>query len=381
MIHSTGKSGKFTLKMVELLQRDPFRTIFKYFKYYGMWTDVTVRHRTFSIIAFLVLNLSCCILIILSLFKSSNIEEFTRCTIYGSLHLISLSCNINFNIKKNAIRDFIDDLNQVMNDDPEVMNDFAENGLRKCNRMFNFTFHISYIIIGAGTIIEPLVVGKVSIPMLVLNKPDIFYISWIFQMISSFYTIYMMVFNVELFGNLLIMFHTYIEYFGHNLRNLKATNKEELVRCVKIHWNIMRLMEKNENIVHTTFAAFGFFGMTMLCSIAFLLSTKSISDSRNLAIFIHYGGREFILTAQVFRACYFAQQIQSSSEEFIVDLYANDWTTSDHKYKKMMLIFNENLQQPITMRIFKTFNVNLETFQSILNVVYSLYTLLKNLKH
>lgn len=226
--------------MVDLLNRDPFRTIFKIFKFYGMWSDVSVRHRIFSFIAFLILNLSCCILIILSLLRARNIEEFTRCTIYVSLHLISMSCNISFNLKKNAIRDFIDDLNQVMNEDPEVMNDFIENGLKRCNRMFRFTFRISFIIIGAGTIIEPLVVGKVAIPMLVLSNPKLFYGTWIFQMLSSFYTIYMMIFNVELFGNLLIMFHTYIEYFGHNLRNLKATNKEELVRCVKIHWNIRR---------------------------------------------------------------------------------------------------------------------------------------------
>jgi len=231
---------KFTLKMVELLQRDPFRTIFKFFKYYGIWTEVTLRHRIYCFIAFLLLNLSSCILIILTLFKARDIEEFTRCTIYGSLYLISLSCIINFNMKKNEIRDFIDDLNQVMNDDPEVMNDFVENALKKCRRMFNFTFRISFIIIGAGTIIEPLVVGEVDIPMLTLSEPEMFYGAWIFQILSSSYTIYMMVFNVELFGCLLIVFHSYVEYCGHNLRNLKATNKEELERCVKIHWNILR---------------------------------------------------------------------------------------------------------------------------------------------
>lgn len=226
--------------MVQLLQRDPFRTIFKFFKYYGMWTDISVKHRIFSFIAFLLLNLSCCILIILSLWNARNIEEFTRCTIYGSVYLISLSCVINFNIKKNQIRDFIDDLNQVMNDDPVVMNDFVENGLKKCSRMFHFTFRISIIIIGTGTIVGPLVVGEVDIPMWKLSEPEMFYVAWIFQIVSSFYTIYLTILNVELSCNLLIMVHAYIEYFSHNLQNLKVTNKRELVRCVNIHRNILR---------------------------------------------------------------------------------------------------------------------------------------------
>lgn len=154
--------------MFQLQQSEPFKMIFKYFKYFGMWTSISVQHRVLSFIAFLLLNLSCCILIILSLILNArNIEEFTRCTIYGSVYLISLSCVINFNTKRNEIQDFIEDLNQVINHGDKVMNDFIENGLRKCNRMFNITYRKSVVNIATGTVVVPLIFREVEIPILI----------------------------------------------------------------------------------------------------------------------------------------------------------------------------------------------------------------------
>jgi hypothetical protein len=82
-------------------------------------------------------------------------------------------------------------------------------------------------------------------------------------------------------------------------------------------------------------------------------------------MFIHYGGRMIVVTAQIFRACYFTQKIQSSSEQFVHDLYDSEWISATLKYKKVMLTFNENLKVPIKLRILKTFHVNLETFQAV----------------
>lgn len=227
-------------EFIVLQQRDPFKTIFKYLKNYGMWMDVSVKHRVLGFTAFLLLNLSSCILIALSLLDARNMEDFTRSTIYSFIYLISFFCTINFYIKRNEIHDFIDDLNQVLNDDPQVMNNFIEIGFKKCNRMFHLTFRISFFIMGTGTIIGPLIFGKVEMPMWFLSHPNFFYVAWIFQNLSSFYTIYLTIFNIELLCNLLIMLHTYIEYFEYKLKTLNWKSRREIIKCINIHWNIKR---------------------------------------------------------------------------------------------------------------------------------------------
>lgn len=65
------------------------------------------------------------------------------------------------------------------------------------------------------------------------------------------------------------------------------------------------------------------------------------------------------------RVCFSAQKIQSDSEELVDNLYESDWVTSDMKYRKLMMIFNENLRKSIKLSLFKTIDVNLTTFQSV----------------
>lgn len=80
---------------------------------------------------------------------------------------------------------------------------------------------------------------------------------------------------------------------------------------------------------------------------------------------LHYSGRFIIVTAQQFRVCFFAQKIQSDSDELVSHLYESDWLTSDLQYRRMMMIFNENLRKSIKLSLFKTIDVDLNTFQRV----------------
>jgi len=104
------------------------------------------------------------------------------------------------------------------------------------------------------------------------------------------------------------------------------------------------------------------------------------------------------MVLQIFLPCYFASAIQSKSERFVDDVIASSWTDKDEKYKKLLIIFMENLKTPRKIMIFGVFKLNIETFQKvkpkllihmtrsrsflfqIMNMTYSMYTILRTFK-
>ena len=62
---------------------------------------------------------------------------------------------------------------------------------------------------------------------------------------------------------------------------------------------------------------------------------------------------------------YFGQEILSTSEDLLYDLFSSEWIEADLKYKKSMIIFMENLKQPIRMKILIFDYLNLSGFQNV----------------
>lgn len=71
------------------------------------------------------------------------------------------------------------------------------------------------------------------------------------------------------------------------------------------------------------------------------------------------------LETLIFVPCYFGGKIHSKSEEFLADLFSCDWNESNLHYKKMMMIFMENLKHPVTLNVLLHKNLNLEKFTEV----------------
>jgi len=68
---------------------------------------------------------------------------------------------------------------------------------------------------------------------------------------------------------------------------------------------------------------------------------------------------------QLFFPCYFASEIEGLNNGFIDDLMATDWIKSELSYKKMILMAMANQKQSRSIKILKTFSLNLETYQKV----------------
>ena len=72
-----------------------------------------------------------------------------------------------------------------------------------------------------------------------------------------------------------------------------------------------------------------------------------------------------VLTFDNLMPSYLGNEIYSTSEEFLYDLYSSEWIDADLKYKKMMIIFMENLKNPVGLNVMWYKNLNLERFMEV----------------
>jgi hypothetical protein len=102
---------------------------------------------------------------------------------------------------------------------------------------------------------------------------------------------------------------------------------------------------------------------------------------------------------QLFYPCFWAQKIEAASEELMINLFESHWLKANLATKKLMLIFMQNLSEPvIKLNLFCIVDINLETFLmvtlifpifefyfnfihlQIINTTYSAYAVLNNMR-
>ena len=80
-----------------------------------------------------------------------------------------------------------------------------------------------------------------------------------------------------------------------------------------------------------------------------------------------YGVLVFI---QILQPCLMGEAIESSSKDFIYNIFSNNWVDVDIGTKKLLLIMTECLKRPIKFSAFGVVNINLETFLEVCRNIY-----------
>lgn len=63
--------------------------------------------------------------------------------------------------------------------------------------------------------------------------------------------------------------------------------------------------------------------------------------------------------------CYFGGEIYTTSDNFVNDIFSSEWSEADRIYKKSMIIFIENLKEPVKLSFAGFPNLNLQKFQEV----------------
>ncbi|KAG5673338.1 hypothetical protein PVAND_003397 [Polypedilum vanderplanki] len=149
----------------------------------------------------------------------------------------------------------------------------------------------------------------------------------------------------------------------------------ELQKSVKLHLQIKELIR----LFMDVFSA----GLYLLLT----LSTIIIVSVIYVVINSPHGNQSFVLClaatafCHIFIPCIHGSNIESESEKLSYSLFSSDWTNSDIKYQKMMIIVMENLKQSMRLRAFGLSEINLEFFVQTLNTAYSMYAVLNSISN
>jgi hypothetical protein len=87
-----------------------------------------------------------------------------------------------------------------------------------------------------------------------------------------------------------------------------------------------------------------------------------------------------IATFMIFLPNFTGQQVISESEKLNQSLFNYLNLKKNKKFKSSLIIFMERLKRPSKVAAFGVFPINLETFLSIINMAFSLFTAMKSLK-
>jgi hypothetical protein len=86
------------------------------------------------------------------------------------------------------------------------------------------------------------------------------------------------------------------------------------------------------------------------------------------------------VTLVIFLPSQTGQQVITESEKLNESLFHSSHFKKNKEFKSSLVIFKERLKQPLQVTAFGVFQISLQTFLSIINMAYKLFTFLKILE-
>ncbi|KAL9921930.1 odorant receptor 43a [Glossina fuscipes fuscipes] len=259
----------------------------------------------------------------------------------------------------------------------------ATTTVRKIS-IFNLTASFFDII---GALIYPLLCeGRVhpfgvAIPGVDMTASPIYEIFYIFQFPTPIILTTMYMPFVSLFASFAIFAKTALKVLQHRMNSIFLYNYQTeehqfaaLTACITYYSRIARYV-KNFNILVTYIVCVEFllFG-AIICSLLFCMNI--IDSSTQIISIVMY-----ILTMLYVLFTYYwhANEVIMESVQVSEAAYALPWYNCSKRFRKTILLFIMQSQQPLQIMVGNVYPMTLTTFQSLLNTSYTYFTMLRGL--
>jgi len=172
-------------------------------------------------------------------------------------------------------------------------------------------------------------------------------------------------------------------------KDFKVENRKRFLQLIEEHRKIKQLIQEMANIFNPIWLMEGLTCSIVLCAISYTLSNVSNANlyyflSTYLLIFSFQSFNDFavfiklfvyliLLLFIVFLPCYYGSRITGLSTKLSAQLFHSELHVENRVDRKLIIILMENLKKPIKISIVGVFEVNLETFVTLINFAYSLF--------
>ncbi|XP_052863326.1 odorant receptor 83a [Anopheles cruzii] len=159
------------------------------------------------------------------------------------------------------------------------------------------------------------------------------------------------------------------------LTELSAELTTALDDCIRHHLVVLRYCELLEDCYHPYVLLKLFHIVLLLCFLAFM-ATESLSTMKLINV-LEY----FILTmSELYLYCFLGQILQNQAFKVGDALWNSPWQQCGALYRRRMLIVLMNAQRPVRLTGMKLYELNLETYYTVLKASFSYYTIIKKFR-
>lgn len=142
---------------------------------------------------------------------------------------------------------------------------------------------------------------------------------------------------------------------------------------IELHKRIVCFIEELNSNVSTVFLIEIIVFGILLCALLFVVQ---VVEDPNAAVVA--GIQCLLIIIQLFILYYFSNELIEQSNDLGTALYDSPWYCFDLKNRRTMMLILARMQQPMTIMVGDFAPITLKTFQSILNVSYTYFTVLRN---
>uniref|UniRef100_A0A182VV01 Odorant receptor n=1 Tax=Anopheles minimus TaxID=112268 RepID=A0A182VV01_9DIPT len=173
-----------------------------------------------------------------------------------------------------------------------------------------------------------------------------------------------------------------IKTLQHRLRNFRSgvwneghsKLERKIHKLVEDHLRIIRYVKDiNDLVTYICLIEFLSFGL-ILCALLFLLNV--INVMAQAVIVVAY---IFSMLAQIFAFYWHSNEVREESMKIAEAAYSGPWVDVENSIKKKLLLIIIRAQRPLEITVGNLYPMTLEMFQSLLNVSYSYFTILRRL--
>ncbi|KAG5673339.1 hypothetical protein PVAND_003398 [Polypedilum vanderplanki] len=363
-----------------LLNREPYKTAFKVFTFLGFWDEISIVQRrwTFKLPIFLIFVLV--LMAFTSFFQARDFHDALISLATLPILTVIIFSIFDFLYKKEQLKKFLVLVDEIESENPDV-SVYIDKAC-KLNTLIYLVVLVVLILTYLTYAIIPLIIHKLTFPIYLHEKFDdsflVFYGIWFIQTLIGMYSTLTLYIFFEFRNSLLVLITHIMRYYRYKLSNLSSIivdqkARMELIKCIKLHLQIKELIKLFMEVFSVALYVLLTMNALTIVSVVYVLINSS------------HGNQAFVLClaatslCHIFIPCIHGSNIESESEKLSYSLFSSDWTNSDIKYQKMMIIVMENLKQSLRLRAFGLSEINLEFFVQTLNTAYSMYAVLNSI--
>ncbi|XP_053660533.1 odorant receptor 83a [Anopheles marshallii] len=160
------------------------------------------------------------------------------------------------------------------------------------------------------------------------------------------------------------------------LTELSAELTCVLEDCINHHLLLLRFCQLLESCYHPYILLKLFQILLLLCFLAFMATVESLSTMKLINV-LEY----FMLTmTELYLYCFLGHILMNQGLKVGDALWKSPWHLCGASYRRRMLIILMNAQRPVRLTGLKLYELNLETYYTVLKAAFSYYTLIKKFR-